>query len=108
MRERICRMICSTSTLSDRTEKSVMMYCAFLLHEFGCLRDAGRKNTEGAGQRPGAGQLDLGDRRANIRKAVGVGADSLPVPEQPSPRAIQHVAHHPPRIVRIPEAVVVE
>src|SRR4029079_11897544 len=121
MRARICRMICSTSTLSERTEKSDMT-CLFhglaaiaaaglagaLREELGRLGDARAEDAERAEQRLRARQLNLRGRAANLGVAVGVGPDRLPVAEQAPPRAVQHRLHHPPGVEGIPEAVVVD
>src|SRR3954469_15395960 len=118
MRERICRMICSTSTLSERTEKSDMS-CLFqglpaipaarLPHALGeelrRLRDAGAQDAERADQRLAAGQLELRAFPADLRIAVRVRGQRLPVAEQPAPRAGEGVAHHALGVERVPEAV---
>src|SRR6266545_6468517 len=97
MRERICRMICSTSTLSERIEKSDMV-CSFrrslLVHELRRLGDARTENTERPYKSLRPGQRDLGARGAHVRVAIRRGRDRLPVAEQPSPRAVEDVLHH--------------
>src|SRR5215471_16845396 len=107
MRERICFMICSTSTLSERTEKSDMsvffqvltpIAAAGLTHALGQelrrLGDAGAQDAERPDERLAAGQGDLRAFVADLRVAVRVGRHRLPVAEQPPPRAREDVAHH--------------
>src|SRR5919201_473500 len=100
MRARIWRMICSTSTLSERTEKSDIAVVSARRtlpaprHEFRRLRDAGAEDAERANERLAAGQLDLGRAGAHFRIPVGIRRQPLPVAEQAPPRAFQYVLHH--------------
>src|SRR5262249_51638779 len=140
MRERICRMICSTSTLSERTEKSDILFnrgasplglpytrsraplrrrapfawlirCAHSLsddlstiaaaglthpfgQELGRFGDAGAQDAERPDERFAAGQGDFRGVLADLREAVRVGRQRLPVAEQAAPRAREDVAHH--------------
>src|SRR4029450_14144775 len=100
MRERICRMICSTSTASERTEKSDMT-CLFqglpaiaaasvthtLGQELGGLRDAGAQDAERPDERLAPGQLDFCAFVADLRVTVRVWRQRLPVAEQAAPGA---------------------
>src|SRR4051794_37916313 len=106
MRERICRMICSTSTLSERTEKSDMSVfdrfaaiasarlAGTLSQEFRGLRDARAEDAQRAHQRLAAGELELGRVFADLRIPAGIRRHRFPVAEQAPPRAVEHGLHH--------------
>src|SRR5215469_6043666 len=106
MRARICLMICSTSTLSERTEKSDMatFFDGFpaiaaprlpraAAEEFGRFCDAGAEDTERAHERLAARQRQLRGGVADLRIAVRVGRQLFPIAEQVAPRAVEHLAH---------------
>src|SRR5258706_14527229 len=114
-------MICSTSTFSERTEKSDMTrtfqgfpaiaparLSSAASQELGRLGDAGPEDGERADEGLAARQLELGAVLADHGIAVRVRRQRLPVAEQPAPGALEHVAHHALRVDRIPETVVVD
>src|SRR5260370_24192265 len=114
-------MICSTSTLSERTEKSAIA-CLFQglpaipaaglartpREELRCLRDAGAQDAERADEGLTARQVELGGVFTNLRETVGVRRQRLPVAEQPAPGAREDAAHHALRVEGVPETVVIE
>src|SRR5687768_9201923 len=107
MRPRICRMICSTSTLSDRTAKSLITGSGSLRmpaagRKLRRFLHARREDAERLLERVEAGLLDLGSIRPDLRKPVGIAGQVLPVAEQPAPRAAEDVVHQPLGVHRIP------
>src|SRR3982751_5159701 len=101
-------MICSTSTLSERTEKSDMsalVVCALARNRFPAvaaprlpcapgqklwrLGDAGAEDPQRSHQCPDAGHLDLRRLVADLRVAVRIAGHGLPVAEQATPRAVE-------------------
>src|SRR5713101_4938048 len=76
--------------------------------ELGRLGDAGPEDAERADEGLAARQLELGAVLADVREAVRVRRQLLPVAEQLAPGALERVAHHALRVDRIPETVVVD
>src|SRR5258708_31957113 len=114
-------MICSTSTFSERTEKSDIarlfqglpaVPAACLAgtpgEELRCLRDAGAQDAERADEGFAARQVELGGVFTNLGETVGVRRQRLPVAEQTAPGARENAAHHALRVEGGPETVVIE
>src|SRR5258708_23367988 len=100
-------MICSTSTLSERTEKSDMgglfqglpaIPAARLpctpCEELRGLREAGAQDAERADEGLAARQVELGGAFTNLREPFGVRRQRLPVAAQAAPGAPQDLTHH--------------
>src|SRR6186997_548062 len=110
MRDRICFMICSTLTESDRTLRSAMLCACFVPAAAGELRrflDAHRQDAERFPQRAHAGSRDFGALVGNYGVAAAVALDVFPVPEQASPGAAEYFLHHLLCQDGVPEAVVI-
>src|SRR5215213_9425055 len=97
------------NVVSNRIQHSTfsILFRSFAADELRRLDDARAEYAERTRQRSRAREFNLGLGGANVRVSVSIGPHRLPVAKQPPPRTVEHFAHHPFCVVRIPEAVVI-
>src|SRR3954452_11282187 len=109
-------MICSTSTESLLTFKSDMwrprlgflrIGVTLAASELRRFLDARAQDADRSQQCLGARLLDLRRRAADVGIAVRIGAQRLPVAEQPAPRPVEDLLHRAPGVHGVPVTVVI-
>src|SRR6266511_2090287 len=113
MRARICFMICSTSTESERMLNSAIddpsgRFVPAAAGELRRLLDAGAEDADRLAQRAQPTVCHGRGRGPDIGEAIGGCRDSTPVLEQTSPRTVEYLLHAAFSVRRIPETVVID